>query len=38
MSFFNFLKTAIRVLTVLLQVLATMSAAYDASQADTARA
>lgn len=38
MSFFNFLKSAIRVLTVVLQVLATVASAYDATQADTAGA
>jgi hypothetical protein len=38
MSFFKFLKSAVNVLTVLLQVLATVVAAWDATQADTARA
>jgi hypothetical protein len=38
MAFFKFLKSAIRVLTIVLQVLATMAAAYDATQADTAGA
>lgn len=38
MAFFNFLKSAIRVLTVVLNVLVTVVNSYDATQADTARA
>jgi len=38
MAFFKFLKSAIRVLTVAVQVLATIVAAWDATQAGTAGA
>jgi hypothetical protein len=36
--FFNFLKSAVSVLTIVLQVIATVLAAYDATQAETAGA
>lgn len=38
MAFFNFLKSVVKVLTIALQVLATVIAAIDATQADTAGA
>lgn len=38
MSFFRFLKTVVRVLTVVLQVVVNVLAAYDAAHVDPTRA